>query len=183
MESNDRKSEHRGQFTAARDSRNRRISGLQVRNGKFYGYLLTENKSGKATPRRFALINAEAGQQCRNLAEAQAALEILRGDRRDNKLPAPGRKPGFETWRDQYLALQSTLSKRKATKSKETDALNRWVSHLGNVKLDKIMTPAIKGFIEKRLKENRFISQFVTQYNFFHISIREYHTVIAISMK
>lgn len=61
MQSNERKSDHRGQFTAAGDSRNRRIPGLQIRNGKFYGYLLTENKSGKAIPRRFALINSEDG--------------------------------------------------------------------------------------------------------------------------
>ncbi|MFZ4777173.1 MAG: tyrosine-type recombinase/integrase [Terrimicrobiaceae bacterium] len=152
MQSNDKQCEHRGQFTAARDSRNRRIPGLQVRNGKFYGYLLTENKTGKPAPRRFPLIKTEDGQPCTNLTDAKLALEILRGERRENKLPAPGRKPGFEDWKADYLALQSTVSKRARTQSKESEALGRWVSHLGGIRLDKIATPSIKGFIEKRLK-------------------------------
>lgn len=148
----EKKSDH-GEFIPSRDSRNRRIPGLYTRNGKYYGLVWAEGKTGgKKTARRFPLADLDSGEPCTTLAQAREALESLRGNRRENKLPAPGRKPGLETWRDQYLALQSTLSKRKATRSKESDALSRWASHLGNVRLDKIMTPAIKGFIEKRLK-------------------------------
>ena len=46
-----------------------------------------------------------------------------------------------------------------------------------------VSAPVKLHFIEKSLKENRFIRQFVRHDNCFHINIREYHTVIAISMK
>ena len=149
----ERKSEHRGQFIVVRDTRNRRIPGLYSRNGKYYGLVWAEGSTGgKKTARRFPLLDHDSGEPCTNLGQAKEALEVLRGNRRDNRLPDPGRKPGFEKWKDQYLTLQSTSSKRPATKSKETDALSRWSAHLGNMRLDKILTPAIKGFIEKRLK-------------------------------
>ena len=151
MQDNEMKSDHGAQFIAARDSRNRKIPGLQIRNGKYYGYLWTETESGKRTPRRFPLSNEGDGLPCSNIAEAKTALEILRDDRRENKLPAPGQKPGFTSWKAQYLELQSSLSKKGRTRSVEKEALARWAGHLGNVRLDRILTPAIKSFIEKRL--------------------------------
>lgn len=78
-------------------------------------------------------------------------MEILRGDRRDIKLPAPGQKQGFTLWEAQYLELQSSLSKKGRTRAVEKEALSRWASHLGNVRLDRILTSRIKSFIEKRL--------------------------------
>jgi integrase len=146
------KRDHGGQFTGVRDSRNRKIPGLYVRNGRFYGLLWAEGKEGgKKAARRFPLADEETGESCTTLAQAKEALDILRGARRENKLPSPGQKPGFESWKAQYLELQSSVSKKGRTRAIEKEALARWAAHLGNVRLDRIITPQIKGFIEKRL--------------------------------
>ena len=100
MQDNEMKSDHGAQFIAARDSRNRKIPGLQIRNGKYYGYLWTETESGKRTPRRFPLSNEGDGLPCSNIAEAKTALEILRSDRRENKLPART-ETGLHSWQAQ----------------------------------------------------------------------------------
>lgn len=81
MQGIEMKSDHGAQFIAARDSRNRKIPGLQIRNGKYYGYLWTETEAGKRTPRRFSLTNEGNGLPCPNIADAKTALEIFRGDR------------------------------------------------------------------------------------------------------
>jgi hypothetical protein len=112
MQGIEMKSEHGAKFIAARDSRNRKIPGLQIRNGKFCGYLWTETESGKRTPRRFPPSNERDSLPCSNIAGVKTALEILRSDRRENKLPAPGQEPGFTSWKAQYLELQSSLSKK-----------------------------------------------------------------------
>ncbi len=151
MQSIEKQKVHAAQFIAARDSRNRKIPGLQIRNGKYYGYLWSETETGKRTPRRFPLCNEEDGLPCSNTVEAKVALDILKADRRDNKLPSSGRKPNFESWKAQYLELQSSLAKKGRTRSFEKEALSRWASHLGAVRLDRILTPTIKSFIEKRL--------------------------------
>jgi len=44
MQDNEMKSDHGAQFIAARDSRNRKIPGLQIRNGKYYGHLLDDHR-------------------------------------------------------------------------------------------------------------------------------------------
>jgi integrase len=137
---------------AARDSRNRRIPGLYTRNGRFYGLLWADRGDGRKTARRFSLVDENTKQAVANLTEAKEALDKLRGDRRENTLPQGGRKPGFDAYADEYLALASTQQKRKATRSKETDALARWKAHLATVKVDRITTPMIKAFVEKRLR-------------------------------
>jgi integrase len=152
MKSIETKNDHAGQFIAVRDSRNRKIPRLYIRNGRFYGLLWTVGKDeGKKNARRFPLTDEETGEPCTNLAQAREALEILLGNRRDNKLPAPGQKPGFESWKAQYLELQTTLAKKKRTRAIEGEALARWMAHLGNIRLDRIATPTIKAYIEKRL--------------------------------
>jgi len=142
---------HGAQFMAVRDSRKRRIPGLFTRNGRFYALLWADRGDGRKTARRFPLMD-EHDQPVANLTEAKDALEKLRGDRRENKLPQGGRKPGFDSYADEYLALASTQQKRKATRSKECDALARWKAHLANVRIDRITTPMIKAFVEKRLR-------------------------------
>jgi len=155
MQGNESKNEaktgnHGGQFTAARDSRNRKIPGLQIRGSPFYGYLRTELNSGKFWPRRFPLTNEEDGQPCLNLAQAKLALEILRGARRENQLPAPGQKPGFLAWKESYLDPQSSLAKKGRTVT-----LNTKPSPAGS------LTLAIRGSTKSPPRQSRVSSKSV----------------------
>lgn len=147
---------HPGQFIGVRDSRNRRVRGIYTRNGRFYGLLWTDGAdTSKKTARRFPLVD-EFGTPCTTLAQAKEAYERLRGDRRAKTLPTAGRKPSFASWVDEYLSRCSTLEKRPGTIENETQALSRWKSHLGSVTVDRITTPMISAFIEKRLRGGVF---------------------------
>jgi hypothetical protein len=88
----------------------------------------------------------------RNLQEAKEALERKRHDRREQTLPALGRKPHFAPYCDTYLAKATVLRKRPGTVENEQQALGRWRAHLGHVRIDRITTPMISAFIDKRLK-------------------------------
>lgn len=158
MKSNETKRKHDGQFIAARDSRNRKVPGLSIRNGRFYGTLWTESKSSaKKTARRFPLLDPD-GEACRDLTSAKTAFDLLKGRRIENTLPLGGRKPGFSTWvdgEDGYLNRKTTLTKKSGTIENETQSLSRWKDHLGNVRLDKITTAMIDSFIQRRLAGGR----------------------------
>lgn len=156
MQSNERKiSGHGRKFIPVFDSRNRRVSGLQMRDGVFYGSIWGAGATGKKTARKFRLLTPE-GEPCGNLAEAKAARDLLVGVKENPAaLPVAGRKPGFSTWADQYLNLSSTLAKKPGTVQNETQSLVRWKSHLGSTLVDRITTPMIAAYVEKRMKGGR----------------------------
>jgi len=154
MQGNEMKISHAGKFIGVRDSRNRRMPGLYTRNGRFYGLLWAAGLGEKKTARRFPL-NDPAGVPCTNLAQAKAAFDLLRGARQEESLPMAGRKPGFSSWAEQYLLRAATLAKKPGTVQNETQSLARWKSHLGSTTVDKISTPMISAFCEKRLKGAR----------------------------
>src|SRR2546423_10403356 len=83
---------HVANFTAVRDSRNRRVPALYQRNGRYYCQLWVDLGNGKKAPRRFPLVTTE-NLPARNLQEAKEALERKRHERREHLLPALGRKP------------------------------------------------------------------------------------------
>ncbi len=142
---------HRAQFTPARDSRNRRVSGLYIRNGRFYCQLWVDRGDGRKTARRFPLFTSE-NLPARTLNEAKEALEIKRNDRREDRLPTPGRKPNFLDYSETYLNKAKVQRKRLGTLQNEQQAIARWRSHLGHVRIDKIATPMVASFVDKRLK-------------------------------
>jgi len=142
---------HSAQFMAARDSRNRRVPGIATRNGRFYAVLWADRGDGRKGARRFPLVD-ESGATITTLNAAKEALDVLKSKRRENALPAAGRKPSFEAYAAEYLALASTQEKRGATRAKERDALARWNAHLAGVRIDRIITPMIKAFLELRLR-------------------------------
>ena len=146
---------HRAQFIAARDSRNRRISGLYLRNGRYYGQLWVDLGNGKKTARRFALKDGD-NEPVRTLQAAREALEIKRHERRADRLPTPGRKPLFVDYCATYLDKAKVRRKRSGTLEGERQALARWCDHFGHVRIDRIATPAIVAFIDKRLKGGIF---------------------------
>ena len=146
---------HRAQFTPARDSRNRRVPGLYIRNGRFYGQLWVELPNGRKGARRLPLLD-EDNEPVRSLTAAKEALEIKRHERRARKLPPMGRKPLFADYAEAYFAKATVQRKRPGTIENERQAISRWQRHLGHVRIDRIMTPAIASYVDKRLKGGRF---------------------------
>ncbi len=155
MPSTDTKAEtsgkHRVEFTTVRDSRNRRIAGLAVRNGRFYAVLWAERGDGSKGVRRFPLM-AEDGEPIRTITAAKDALDALKANRRGNALPQAGRKPSFDSFATDYLGMAATRAKKSGTLENEEQAINRWRAHIGPTRIDRVATPAIKSFIEMRLR-------------------------------
>jgi hypothetical protein len=146
---------HRAQFTPARDSRNRRVPSLYIRNGRFYCQLWVDRGDGRKSARRFPLFTSE-NLPARTLNEAKEALEIKRNDRREDKLPTPGRKPNFLYYSETYLNKAKVQRKRPGTLQNEQQAIARWRSHLGHVRIDKIAAPMVASYVDKRLKGGFF---------------------------
>ena len=146
---------HAAQFITVRDSRNRRVPGLQTRNGRYYTQLWVDRGDGKKTARRFPLLK-EGNVPVRTLQEAKEALEILRHDRRENALPTAGRKPTFEHYSETYFAKATVQRKRPGTLQNERQAIARWQSCIGHVRIDRIATPMIASYVDRRMKGSAF---------------------------
>lgn len=144
---------HSAQFMAVRDSRNRRVSGLCTRNGRFYAVLWVDRGDGRKGVRRFPLLDAD-GQPIQSLTAAKDALDLLKAKRIEDKLPKAGRKPLFADFAAEYLGMASTRAKKSGTRENETQAIARWSAHLGGFRLDAIKTPIIKSYAELRQRED-----------------------------
>ena len=92
----------------------------------------------------------------RTLQEAREALEVKRHERREDALPLLGRKPIFADYCDAYFEKARVQRKRPGTIENERQAMARWRSHLAHLRIDKITTPIITAFLEKRLKGGAF---------------------------
>jgi integrase len=148
-------SNHRAQFIAARDSRNRRIPGLYIRGSRFYAQLWVDLGNGKKTTRRFPLFDRD-NQPVQNITAAREALEIKRHERRQNGLPTIGHKPLFRDYCVTYFDKAKVHRKRRGTLDGERQALARWCDYLGHLRIDQIGTPIISAFIDTRLKGGKF---------------------------
>ena len=143
-------SESRWKFLPLLDSRNRKIKGLSQRNGRIYGTIWIPRDGGRSSCRRFPLRDEE-GRSVTCIKKAKEAYERLRGDSRADKLPLVGQKPTIAQFSLDYLSSGTTRSKRPRTVEKETQSLGLWLAFCGFTKVDKISTPTIHNFIEKRL--------------------------------
>jgi integrase len=141
---------HAAQFIPAVDSRNRRVPGLCIRNGRYYAQLWVDLGNSRKSARRLPLID-ENKEPIRSLAAAKDALVSVREHRKQNTLRKTGRRPTFAMFAAEYLQMASTRQKRKRTQEKEAAAIELWNAHLGQVRLDRIGTPMIKDFVERRL--------------------------------
>ena len=152
-ESTERKApkSHAGQFIPVRDYRNRRVKGLQERNGRFYAVLWTVKEDGRKGARRFSLVD-ENKEPCRTLSAAQVALELLKQERREGNLPSSGRKPGMKAAVQEYLLSKDHTGKAENTRGKEVRSLDLFVRHFGwETRLDAITQQMISGFKSRRL--------------------------------
>src|SRR5512133_744684 len=114
---------HRAQFIAARDSRNRRVPGLYVRNNRYYAQLWIDLGNGKKSARRFPLRD-ETGEAVRSLLAAKDALVSLLESRKKNALPKTGIKPVFAAFAAEYLEMASTGQKKRGTQEREAASLD-----------------------------------------------------------
>jgi integrase len=151
-----RKDTHYASFTTVRDKNKRKIAGLYLRNDRFYSQLwVTDPDTLKKSARKFPLLTPE-GTPCRTVTEARESQERLRVKRQEETLPLAGRKPSFRTWADEYLALTQTLAKKAGTLENEKQSIERWKAHFDCPRVDKITTPLISAFKEKRLNGGKF---------------------------
>lgn len=136
---------HKGSFTQARDSRNRRVPYLWVRNGMYYAQLWVE-QNGRKTARRFPLKTDK-------LTQAKDGVEKLRQERRLEKLPPPGRKPLLADATAEYLASPIRAERRDSTRYKDRTALGMFLAFAGNIRIDRITQQIIRAYCERRLAE------------------------------
>ncbi|HEY3899662.1 MAG TPA: site-specific integrase [Chthoniobacter sp.] len=131
-------------FEAVFDDRKRKVPGLWRRGSRFYVQLRVDTGDGRSTPRKIPL-------EATNLLEARAEAEKTRTEKRDGTLDNPGYRPKFEDFADEYLASPILAQKKRGTQENERQAVSRWKTHMGGIRLDKVTPPLIYSFREKRL--------------------------------
>jgi len=141
---------HGAQFIGVYDSRNRRVSGLYTRNGRYYVQLWVTREDGKKTARKFPLTKDDVAVT--NLNEAREAADVLRNDRREKRLPTSGHKPEFADYVETYFGKPTVAAKKESTLASERQALKRWKAHLGKVRINRIEAGDISAFRDKRLR-------------------------------
>ncbi len=139
---------HAASFQAVFDSRKRKVPGLWLRGSRYYAQLRIDLGNGTTAPRRIALT-------AENLDQAKAELERTRTERRAGTLPTTGFRPKFEDFAREYLASSTLAQKKVSTQGIERQAINRWIAHLGGIRLDKITAPMIHSYREQRLALGR----------------------------
>jgi len=142
---------HEAKFTPASDSRNRRVPGLYVRNGRYYAQLWVDRSNGTKGPKRFPLVDGN-NLPVRTLQAPKEALEVKRHERRERQLLTPGRKPLFADYSESYFEKATVQRKRPGTIDNERQAVARWRDYLGHIRIDQIGTPIISAYVEKRLR-------------------------------
>lgn len=106
--------------------------------------------------------------QSTRLDEVIAEAEKARTEKRSGEIQLPSPRPQFKALVDQYKESASFVAKKEGTRQNETQSLNRWITHLGNVRVDWIETASITTFRDHRSKQgvtNRTINLDVTAFN------------------
>ena len=141
----------RHRYISVLDSRNRKVRGLWLRNGRYYvQYWVTGEKS----PRRSRL-------EATTLEAAKKEMAAVSQQRDQGDLPSRERKPFFAELVSEYIEfLESVVQKQRdpaamhksvATVQKEKGNLALWSAHFGHVRVDQITRPMIVSLREKRL--------------------------------
>src|SRR6059058_4378905 len=123
-------SNHRAQFIAARDTRNRRIPGLYIRGGRYYAQLWVDLDNGKKAARRFPLRDGD-NQPVRTSSAARGTR-----DQAARTAPESPSQPGTQTSILQItsgpiLRKQKYSARGPGTMENERQATERWRDHLG----------------------------------------------------
>ncbi len=134
---------HAGTFCPALDSRKRKVRGLCVRNGRFYAQMRVDRGDGTTRPIRISL-------EAETLDQAKVEMERRRTERQMGTVHVPGHRPKFSALVEAYKLSAEFLSKKLGTRENETQALNRWSSSLGGVRIDRIATSHMTAFRNAR---------------------------------
>lgn len=161
-------------FTGVLDSRNRKVRGLWIRNGRYY---LQFRVPGEKSARRVPLF--KDGAPVSNLTDAQEArAEILHQRRNGEGLPARGQKPTLATAIAEYITHHKTLAERdearrkKAAESeahptlldapkklntvrKEELILAKWLAHITDIRIDRIGKPQVTSYLQSVLEDGK----------------------------
>lgn len=129
------------------DERKHPIRGLWKRNGRFYAQITIEDpnvgtKQVKRVPLEDAITNAQA----------VAKFQELLTQRRKGTLPVLKRTPKFADYAEQYFDYYKKVkdAKRESTLYTERLAVNHWIKHLGQVRLDRINRAMVNSYIADR---------------------------------
>ena len=137
---------HPARFAAAKDTRKRKIRGLWIRNGRFYAQMRVDMGNGTTKAVRVSLKST-------TLDAAKAEMEAKRTEKQTGDLHLPGHRPKFSELVEQYKSSASFLSKKEGTRQNETQALNRWIEHIGGIRCDWIKKDSISTFHDMRKEE------------------------------
>ncbi len=161
-------------FIVVRDSRNRKLRGLWIRGNRYYAQYRV---IGERSARRVPLV--KDGRPVANLSEAmEARAEILYARRHGASMPIRGRKPLLSAAIAEYIghhrhlaeqdearrrgdgetaahALLVDASKKLSTVRKEELILARWLTHIGDVPLDRIGLPHVTAYLQTILEDGR----------------------------
>ena len=132
-------------FLPVFDSRKRKVRGMVTRNGKFYAQMRVALPDGKSNAIRVPL-------EATRLDEAIKEAEKARTEKRSGEIHLPGHRPQFADLAKEYLASGGFSTKKESTRESETQALNRWITHLGGKRVDWITPALLAAYQEKRLK-------------------------------
>lgn len=137
----------RAPYRKVLDQRKRPIRGLWQRNDRYYAQVAVEDSvTGIKRVKRVPLEGATTD------AQAVAAFQELLTQRRKGALPVLKRTPKFSDYARQYFAYFETVkdAKRASTLETERFAIDRWIEHLGGVRLDRITRALVNSYIAKR---------------------------------
>lgn len=134
---------HTARFVPATDTRKRKIRGLWIRNGKYYAQMRVDQGDGTTKAIRVPL-------KSETLDAARAEAEERRTEKKKGELHLPGHRPKFSDLVAKYKASAVFLSKKEGTRQNETQSLNRWIAHIGGIRIDWIKTDSISTFHGKR---------------------------------
>lgn len=132
-------------FLPVFDSRKRKVRGIVSRNGKYYAQMRVALPDGKSKAIRIPLESSR-------LDEAINDAERARTEKRSGQIHLPGHRPKFSSLVKEYLESGIFSKKKESTRQSETQALNRWISHLGNKRVDWITPTLLESYREQRLK-------------------------------
>jgi integrase len=154
-----------GEFTAVRDSGNRKVRGLWRRNSRYYAQIRVP---GERSARKVPLV--VEGRPAANLTEAREALTALKADKPNWATSNPrGRKPTLSAAIAQYLEHFEALAtnaqnatgqpddapKRTSTVNKERSILRLWQEFLGDAVIDRITDAQVNSYADALLKSKR----------------------------
>ena len=134
------------------DSRKRKIPGLWLRGTRCYAQLRVDAGNGTTAPRR-------KPPEASNLDEPKVALERIRTQPKDPKLPQTGHRPRFEDFTRDYLVLCLSSNRNKSVRGKRVNLpLGNYFAYLRDTTLASEIFAQKKAGTQKLSKAGRLVA-------------------------